>query len=219
MNEVLLLLEVVLEIGIVLLAYRLGSSWLCGTIIANLLLISLYGSKLIGLFGAVTNSGNVSYAAVLFAMYLLLERDGVQSGMRAIFSSIGVVLVFFSLFHVILSFAPAVGTDDIPAVIQWRLVFGSLGAFAVAQSLNIGLYRYWREPTFDHHWWTRALSLMALTQLVDTILFFNIAFFGTVPSELVFQSIFIGYFIKVAFGVVTTPLVYAYRKTSVFPLS
>ncbi|HEY4522349.1 MAG TPA: hypothetical protein VJH91_01785 [Candidatus Paceibacterota bacterium] len=72
MNETVLIVTALLDLGIVLVAYMLGREWLYVTIVVNLLLISILGAKLVSVFGFSTNSGNVFYAAVFFATVSLL---------------------------------------------------------------------------------------------------------------------------------------------------
>jgi uncharacterized PurR-regulated membrane protein YhhQ (DUF165 family) len=75
-NELIFIGAVVAALLFVFLAARLGREWLLCSIIANLLLVAVFGAKLISLWGFVTNVGNVPYACVFLATDFLLERYG-----------------------------------------------------------------------------------------------------------------------------------------------
>jgi uncharacterized integral membrane protein (TIGR00697 family) len=219
MEEFSLFLRIILDLGFVFFMCRLGKEYLYASIVVNLILISVIGSKLVTVFGFVTNTGNAFYASVFFATYLLLEhgRDGsgVKDGIRAIL--IGVVSIFF--FTVMSQLAVAIVSIPETASVSsaMSLLFGavpritlaSLTAYAVAQSMNVWLYFMFDEAFEQKRLWLRVFSAIIIAQAVDSLLFFSIAFLGVVPFETVLESMATGYFLKVGIGAISIPLLYA----------
>ncbi len=214
MNEALLIASAVLDIGIVFLAYRMGKEWLYTTIVINLLLIALFGAKLIAIFGFATNIGNVFYASVFFATYLLLEHGKREDGERAIWIGVAAVAFFFVLMKGALYLTSIPETAEVSALMDQvlalapRVAIASVAAYIVAQYANVTLYTAWYEPDGGVHWWLRAMSVMMAAQLIDSLIFFTVAFVGKVPTDVVLQSIIVGYVIKILIGAVSTPLIY-----------
>lgn len=214
MNELLLLSIAILDLGLVLLMHRLGKKWLYSSIVVNLILISVFGAKLISIFGLVTNSGNVFYAAVFFATYLLIEHHGLSSGVNVVW--LGVLsTTFFMVMSQFAAFTVGVGeTAEINGAIHTlftlapRVALASLVAYVAAQSLNSLLYGGFKKRNGKDRLWLRALASSSVAQLLDSILFFSIAFLGIVPLAVMVQAMIIGYVVKVLVGAMSIPLLY-----------
>lgn len=194
------------------------NAWLYATIVINLLLISLLGQKLIIVAGYATNIGNVYYAAVFFAIYLLLENATRVHVIRAI--SIGTVSVvaFTALLLLGLGMQSHPATEGVSAMMSAvygnapRFALASIVAFVVAQGVNVALYLTAREEPTHIHWWIRLLVVILLAQLIDSLIFFSIAFWGVISSGLVIEGMVTGYLVKVGVGVATIPLIHWSRR-------
>lgn len=218
MNEALLMAAALADIGLVLLAYYRSRSWLLITIVVNLLLITILGPKIVSLWDFSTNVGNVYYAAAFFAIYLLLENESKAYVFRTMLMSSASV-IFFS---VLLMFALGTESDPSSAVTGQlldaalgtvpRIALASLFGFVVAQSLNIALYASVEDEADTGQWWMRHIVLLMVAQLVDSIIFFTIAFWGVVATDAIVESMMVGYAIKVAIGIACAPLVYMNRR-------
>jgi uncharacterized integral membrane protein (TIGR00697 family) len=214
MNETLLVITAALDLCIVMAAFMRGHTWLYATIVINLLLITIFGAKLEMIFGHITNVGNAYYACVFFAIYLLMEHGSPWDGAKAIWIGVGSVIAFAIFAQLTLLMQSAPPTAALSALMTQvfsftpRIALASLTAFICAQYLNVVLYVHWREPIESTHWWLRMLVLIMTAQLVDSLIFFSIAFVGTVASSTVLDTVIFGYLIKVGIGIISTPLIY-----------
>jgi len=202
MNEALVFARIIIELGVVLGASYLGRTWLYGTIIVNLMLISVLGSQLHTVFGYTTNVGNAPYAAIFFATYLLMERGSIADGIRAIW--LGALAVTF--FNIITQLTAAQTLVDI--TLPPRIAAASLMAYLVAQHVNVAMYSLWHERPGGAHWWLKMVSIVLIAQLVDSVIFFGIGFFGAVESAAVFEIMVVGYVVKVLINLTCIPLLY-----------
>jgi len=216
-NELLLLLTAIASTAMVCIAWRLDKERLYSAILIFLILISLIGGKIVEFFGHETNTGNVFYASVFLATYFLIERYGKREGIRSIW--IGLVgVVFFSVLlklGLLYTGSPstaalneALSTAFAPAS---RLAFASLLGYAVSQTVNVYLYIYLKRYFNDGRLWLRANIANASAQLIDSALFFTIAFWGVVPPDNIQDVIVTGFVIKVAFMMLAAPLLYLNR--------
>ncbi len=216
MNEELLILRAALDIGLVYLAYRLGKHWLYASIIVNLLLISVLGSKMQFVFGFQTNVGNVPYAGVFFAMYLLLENGKMRDAIRAIWLGVGSVAAFLVMMQLTLSMQSSPETEALSEeLIQVlgivpRIAIASIAGFIAAQYFNVWICSFAHEDGRTS-WWLRLAVILMVAQLIDSLIFFSIAFYGSFAAHTVIESLIVGYAIKVTIGLCTLPLIYYSR--------
>src|SRR3989344_1683404 len=217
MNEALLFLSGLISIAFVLAAWKLGKERLYSAIIVFLILIAAVGGKIVEFFGFATNTGNIFYASVFLATYFLIERYGRREGIRSIFIGI-VAVVFFSLLARVTSALIGSGAtaqlDDALSVAfdpLLRLTFASLLAYAISQSCNVYLYIYLKERLQGAHVWLRANVTNVVAQLLDSTVFFLVAFLGTVPFASVWEVLLTGFVIKVVFMMLASPLLYLNR--------
>jgi uncharacterized integral membrane protein (TIGR00697 family) len=217
MNESLLFLSGLISVAFVLAAWRLGKERLYSAIIVFLILIAGVGGKIVDFFGFETNTGNIFYASVFLATYFLIERYGRREGIRSIW--IGVIaVVFFSLLARLTSALTGSGaTAELDAALSvafdplLRLTFASLLAYAISQTCNVYLYIYLKERLKGARVWLRANATNIVAQLIDSTVFFLVAFLGTVPFANVWEVLLTGFVIKVIFMLAAAPLLYLNR--------
>ena len=82
-----------------------------------------------------------------------------------------VVLIGFCI-GIILTFFVSTNFDDIISV---RIAIGSATAFIIAQNLDINIFDILRKKT----WYIAPLTSSVLGSIIDTFLFFSIAFYNT----------------------------------------
>lgn len=213
-DELIFLIIAVLDFSFVLVASRLGKSWLIGAIVLNLLLISVFGAKLVSVFGFVTNSGNVFYAAVFFATQLLVERYGVHEAHRSILLGTFSILFFILMSQLIILTQGRAETQAVNLAIETlfhqapRIAFASLIAYVISSLINIELFDLIKVKTKGRFAWLR-LNLSNITgQLADSLIFFTVAFFGMVSPQTFLQTLIVGFLLKVGAGGLTTPFFY-----------
>ena len=212
-NELLFLLTTLVEVIVVFIAARLGREWLLGTVAVNLILIGIFGAKLISVFGLVTNVGNVFYACVFLATHFLIERHGKNVAWQTIWYGLGFVMFFtmmsqFAVYYNGLSLSDA--TNSASATLFSflpRIIFASILAYVFAQYVNIAVYSWLHTKTKGKLLWLRSNGANIVSQLVDSMLFFSIAFIN-LPGPLLLQAILTGWLLKSLVVFLGTPFLY-----------
>ena len=214
MNESLLLLTALSSALIVVGGWRAGKERLYSVIIIFLVLITAVGGKIVSFFGHETNTGNIFYASVFLATYFLIERFGRREGIYSIWVGVAAV-VFFSVLvrlTVLLTGSEATaslnGALDIAFGSVPRVAFASLLGYALSQSLNVYLYLFLKERMRGGRLWLRANICNAAAQLLDSAVFFSIAFWGVASSVNIVDVIFTGLAIKIVYMMFASPLLY-----------
>jgi uncharacterized integral membrane protein (TIGR00697 family) len=214
LNEFLLFLSAFLCVGFILAAWKLNRERLHSAIILFLILISLVGAKTATFFGFETNVGNIFYASVFLATYFLIERYGRKEGIRSIWIGVICVVFFSILLRISLAFVAAPNTlalgDALSAALSpsLRLAIASLFAYILSQNLNVYLYTYLKELLARKYLWLRVNLSNLLAQLVDSLVFFFIAFWGVVAPPDIWGIVLTGYIIKVVFVMCASSTLY-----------
>lgn len=89
-----------------------------------------------------------------------------------------------------------------------RIVIASLVAYLVSQSHDVWSFHFWKQKTNGKHLWFRNNISTMTSQIVDTILFIGLAFFGVVPATVLIGMIASQYVIKLMIAALDTPFCY-----------
>lgn len=89
---------------------------------------------------------------------------------------------------------------------NFRIVAASMIAYYVSQSHDVWAFHFWKKKTNNKHLWIRNNLSSMVSQLIDTVLFISIAFYGS--GTPLFQMMLGQYLIKLFIAAIDTPLVY-----------
>lgn len=215
-NEVVLLLTALCDITFIYIAAYCGRRWLVSSIVVNLLLVGVFGAKLVLVFGFITNAGNVFYACVFLATYFLIEQYGKEVARNTLFLGAASSIAFTVLAQFTLHLSGTVQNEPVSAALTTlfsfapRIFLASMLAYVFAQYINIEVYDWLRRRTAGKMILLRSVGASAVSQLFDSSLFFSIAFFDLSGSDLL-QAIFAGWCIKVLVVIAGSPLLYLLR--------
>lgn len=216
-NDWLFALITAIDILFVIIITRLAPGRLLGAIVINLILVSIFGSMLINVFGLQSNAGNIFYACVFLAVYFIIDREGKQPALKTIWLS-GIAMVFFLVLAQLTAHfagldATAGANTAIKSVfnLSIRVSVASLLAYVFAQYINITVFEWIKAKTHGKHLWLRANGANMVGQMADSLIFFSIAFVD-LPSTLLLQTIVVGWLLKVAVVAIGTPFLYLNPK-------
>lgn len=213
-NAALFVAIAIIDLCIVLLAWRLGKTWLIATILANIILTTTYVGKLVPIFGFVTTGGEAFYASIFIATDILSEHHGKREGYRSIWLGFLALGMFVLLGQLVLRFttieesmAAAEAMNTLFAVVP-RIAIASFIAYLIAQSFDIWFFHFMREKTGTNKLWLRNNLSTVTSQLIDSCIFFPLAFIGTVPNNVLLSLIFTGWLFKIPIALIDTPIMY-----------
>lgn len=216
MNESLLLVNGIVSTFFVYVAWKIGEERLYTAIVVFLILIATTGGKLVEFLGHETNAGNIFYASVFLATYFFLERYGKAGGIRTLWLSVIIVASYAGLVQLAILYEGAASTaalnDALDVVFgdSIRVTVASIFAYIVSQFANIHLFCYLKKRMQQHNVWLRANISNVFAQIIDSAIFFPIAFFGINVTN-IWDIIITGLFIKIVYMVCAAPLLYLNR--------
>ncbi|MEK9172955.1 MAG: queuosine precursor transporter [Patescibacteria group bacterium] len=180
-------------------------------------MVAVFGGKLVSIFGFTSNVGNIFYAVVFLGVQLTLEYYGRKDAIRSVWVSFFAVSFFVLMGQVVLGFQTEAVSGELSGALGVifefvpRIMIASLTAFALSQYVNIYVYNFVRRKTGERRLWLRSLTAVFGGQLVDSLLFFSIAFWGLMPISTIAEIMMVGFVIKVAIGVMALPFLHMSR--------
>ena len=212
-NETLFILEALITLSFVVLAFRLGKTWLIALIAASTVLMNIFVIKGMFLFGLAVTGGNILYGSTFLATDILNEYYGKAIAAKAVMIGFFTSIFFLISSQFILQFQPA-DYDIAQSAFQTlftltpRIVVGSMIAYLIAQNLDVWLYDKIKKLTNGKYLWLRNNCSTWVSQLVDSVLFTVIAFAGVYPLA---DLILFTYLIKISVALLDTPFIYLTR--------
>ena len=219
MNETLFFTAIIVNFLGVTLAYKLFSktgiyAWVSlATVIANIEVV-----KCVDIFGLPLTLGNVTYGSIFLATDILNEKYGREKAQKGVFLGFFSLLVLTLFTQIDLLYIPssndfAQGAMQTIFALTPRICLGSMLAYLVSNTMDVFLYKKIRDilPS-DKFLWVRNNAATMTSQLVDTILFTFIAFFGVFPLSIVLKLCFTTYVLKLIIAVCDTPFLYLAKR-------
>ncbi|API94387.1 hypothetical protein J32TS6_03820 [Virgibacillus pantothenticus] len=218
-NEWIWIIFAFVNFSMLLLFYRLFGRtglyvWIgMATIIANIQVL-----KTVELFGLTATLGNILYGTAYLATDIINEKHGKDEAKKAVWMGFATLLAMTIIMQIALVFQP--GADDfahesLATIFDLipRIVAGSLAAYIISQSFDVWIYDKLRKlfPA-DKHLWIRNNGSTGISQLLDTIVFCTIAFYGNYPTEIFFEIFITTYIIKFIVAIMDTPFMYIAKK-------
>ena len=88
----------------------------------------------------------------------------------------------------------------------FRMVFASLMAYIAAQSWDVFIFHLLKDKTGDKYKWLRNNASTMSSQIIDTLIFITIGFYGVVPN--IWAMVASQYVIKFGLSLLDTPFFY-----------
>jgi uncharacterized integral membrane protein (TIGR00697 family) len=217
-NEFLWLILLLANFFSIILAYRLFGKtglyiWIpIATILANIQVLKMVDLLTIGV-----TLGNITYASSFLVTDILSENYGAKSARKAVFIGFFSLAATVIIMNIALAFKPNEfdfiheSLNNIFAILP-RIALASLVAYGVSQLHDVWAYNFWRKffPG-DKFIWVRNNFSTMVSQLIDSVLFTFIAFWGLLPNSEFVQILISTYILKWFVAAIDTPFLYLAR--------
>ena len=223
-NELLLIGSVIFIFAMALAGYAFfGKTGLyclsaTATVLANIEVLIL-----INAFGVEQTLGNVLFAVTFLITDILSECEGKKAANKAVFIGMFTSVFFLLLSQSWLLYIPNENDWASPAINTIfsntpRMLIASFAVYAVSQMFDVWLYHKWWAFTEKkcgdkrRFLWLRNNGSTLISQLINTLLFTFLAFFGTYDFGTLISIFFSSYVIYIFTSLLDTPVVYLARK-------
>ena len=224
-QDLLWLTTVLLDLALTLLMYRIfGRQGLLACIVLAILLSNLQGPKLTTIFGLQTSLGVIFYSGIFFPTDLLSEKYGRMQANRAVIIGFAVSVITVLMLSIALEFQPTTDPetaalsrdiqDSFATILNFtpRFVFGSLFAYLISQTFDVWFFHFIKKRTHGRHLWLRNNLSTMTSQIIDTLLYSLVVWWGVVELSTAIQLGIVKYGFKLAIAAFDTPFIYWARS-------
>ncbi|KGX91938.1 membrane protein [Pontibacillus halophilus JSM 076056 = DSM 19796] len=217
-NELYWLLFAIINFSLILVMYRIfGRTGLFVWIGMSTVVANIQVTKMVELFGMTATLGNIIYGTAFLATDILNEKYGKNDAKRAVWMGFFTLISMTIMMQLALQFIPAesdVVQDALNTIFSQipKVAIGSLLAYLVSQYVDVLIYSAIkaRLPQ-DKFLWVRNNGSTMVSQLLDTLVFTAIAFYGT-PWDIWFEIFLTTYVIKFIVAAADTPFLYVAKR-------
>ena len=189
----------------------LNSIFMIGLVMSN-----LFGGKIISVLGFTVAGAIITYPLTFLSTDIIGEIWGKQEANDCVKIGIIVQLIFLALGYLSLEIPPQEASESLQQSLTvvlnqgLRMTLASLGAFSVSQFLDVFLFHKLKESCNGKKKWLRNNLSTMTSQLVDTLIFITIAFYGVVDN---LPAMVLGqYVIKLLLALGDTPFFYFFTR-------
>ncbi|WP_127580265.1 queuosine precursor transporter [Paenibacillus koleovorans] len=210
------------QFALFLLSYRLfGKKGLYAWIGFATVLANIQVTKTIEMLGIVMTLGNTIYTSIYMSTDLLNEKYGAEAARKAVWFGFFSLLASTAIMQMTLAFQPAesdFAQESLKTIfgLMPQIAAGSLCAYFVSQFLDVRVFSYLkRRFPVRNQFWIRINGSTLLSQLVDSLVFCTIAFYGVYTLDVWLQIFATTYLFKLLISIAGTPVLYWARSFSV----
>ena len=225
-QELLWFTTLFVDLGFTVLLYRLfGKAGLQIAIATAIILANLQGPKLTVIFGLQTSLGVIFYSSIFFATDVLSENYGKAAANKAVRMGFAVSIIVLVMLSLALLYLPSSKPETaefsasihnaFATIVDFtpRFIFGSLLAYIISQHFDVWAFHKIRSITGDRWLWLRNnLSTMS-SQVVDTLIFSLVTWWGIVDLRTALALGAVKYLFKVAIAMIDTVFIYWAKHT------
>lgn len=189
----------------------LNSIFMIGLVMSN-----LFGGKIISVLGFTVAGAIITYPLTFLSTDIIGEIWGKQEANDCVKIGIIVQLIFLALGYLSLAIPPQEASKSLQQSLTvilnqgLRMTLASLGAFSISQFLDVFLFHKLKESCNGKKKWLRNNLSTMTSQLVDTLIFITIAFYGVVDN---LPAMVLGqYVIKLLLALGDTPFFYFFTR-------
>ncbi|SMC68102.1 queuosine precursor transporter [Polynucleobacter kasalickyi] len=147
---------------------------------------------------------------------ILTEVYGYAYDRRAVWCGFAALIFAALMSQVVIHLDPAPGEynqhlqEGLESVFgnTWRIVFGSIVAFWSGSLVNAYVLAKMKIYFNGRHLWFRMIGSTALGELVDSSLFYMLAFYAIWPTEQVIKVAIVQYILKTSWEILAVPVTY-----------
>ncbi|KGP71418.1 queuosine precursor transporter [Pontibacillus yanchengensis] len=182
-----------------------------------LILSNILGVKLFSVGGFVLPAAVIVYVVTYLVTDVIGEVYGREAASKTVKAGFvtQVVAMLFILVAIALPSAPFFEQQaEFQSILggSFRVMLASLASYLVSQHTDVAIFHKLKQKHGANKLWLRNNVSTMTSQLLDTVVFISIAFYGTVPMSALLAMIGTQYAFKWMVAIIDTPIAYALVK-------
>lgn len=212
MNELLFFLSIAISFSLVLFFYKtLGKIGLFVWVAIVAIIANIEVVKCVDIFGMPLTLGNALYCSISLSTDIINEQYGGKEARKSALIGFLSLITLVVLTQISLSFTPNsfdYASDSLSVVFSTtpRLCIASISCFFISNVMDTYIFAWLK--TINKFLWVRVNVSTVISQLIDSFLFFVIAFGGVMDIREILTLGITCYIVKVIITMCNTPFIY-----------
>jgi len=218
-NNIFAILFTLINFSLLVIAYKLfGKIGLFSWIVMSSIVANIIVTKVVDLFWfEAATLGNATYGSIFLATDVLSEKYTKKDAKMSVYLGFFAIISSTLIIQLALLFNPVYQDiqDNLQGVFALapRIVIGSLCAFLISQLLDITLFERIKQKMPETKFlWIRNNGSTLISQLLDSIVFVLIAFYGVFELNILLSILISTYILKLLVAILDTPFLYLIKK-------
>jgi len=194
------------------LGKRFSVSFPIGIMGSLVVIAAILANKIVVVGGLAMPAGVIVASSTFLITDILSEKWGRKAAQQAVWVGLYGMLLLITGLWIAIAWEPAPFARDhaesFASVLGMtpRIIAASVIAYMVSQHHDVWAFHFWKDRFQGKHLWLRNNASTIVSQLIDTVIFITIAFYGTFP---IFTMIRDMWMVKTAVALLDTPFIYA----------
>jgi len=194
-----------------LLGKRYGAEFPIAFVAALVVMANIFANKIVVVGPFTVPASVIVFSMTFFITDMLSEKWGKSYAKKAVWAGFFANLVLIVSVYIVLAWEPASYALEVSEMFSKvlaltpRIVVASFLAYIVSQNHDVWAFHFWKKKTKGKHLWFRNNASTIVSQLIDSVIFITIAFYGVFPIV----PLIIGqWVVKIIIALIDTPFMY-----------
>jgi hypothetical protein len=178
----------------------------------NMVVTASIVPKMFSFWGYAFSAAVLTFPISFILGDILTEVYGYKNTRKIIWAGFATIIFTTVITQIALYLPPAAGYDNshFEAIFSTlpRIFFAGIVAYICGEYVNSVIISKLKIYTAGKNLWARTIGSTIIGQGVDSVVFFTLAFYGILPTEILISVMISTYIFKVCYEILATPLVY-----------
>lgn len=194
----------------VFISEKYGYEMIIGVFAGLIVAAQILANKTVTVLEFTVPAGVIVYSTSYLLTDVLAEFHGKREAKKAVWSGFLASIILVLAIKIAIAWPSPAFWKGQAAFEQtlgstWRIVVASLAAYVFSQNIDVHIFHRIRSWTGESKLYLRNILSTGTSQLVDSVIFVSIAFYGVMP---IIPLIIGQYIVKLAIAALDTPFIY-----------
>ncbi len=194
-----------------ILGKRYGVAYPIALVSALVVMANIFAGKIVQFGSFTVPAGVIVFSMIFFITDLISEKWGKKEAQIAVWAGFFSSLVLVISIYIVINWQPAVFAVEFSEMfakvfaLTPRITLAGFIAYLISQHHDVWAFHFWKKKTNGKHLWLRNNASTVVSQLIDSVIFIFIAFYGVFP---IMPLILGQWAVKIIIALIDTPFMY-----------
>ena len=194
-----------------LLGKRYGVAFPISLVAALVVMANIFANKIVVVGPFTVPASVIVFSMTFFITDIISEKWGKADARKAVWAGFFANLLLILSIYIIVAWEPAAYALEMSEMFSKvlaltpRIVVASFLAYIVSQNHDVWAFHFWKKKTKGKHLWLRNNASTIVSQLIDSLIFITIAFYGVFPIAPLILGQWV---VKICIALIDTPFMY-----------